>query len=902
MATQVIYSGDGVTTQFDVTFSFPSNDTIHVYVDGVEQTFSWVNSTRIELTTAPASGAEVLIRRETDIGTAVVTFSDEAVLTEGDLNGAVRQLISSSQEAADAVDDLEDRAVKVPAGEKARALPEAADRAGKLAAYSDLDSGAGLVAVSVDQSAFDTVVGLGDDIQTVSSHAADITTLAGNLNGSNTVGTVADSIDVVQTVGVHMSDVSSAASNMSAITAAPGYASAAEASAAAAALSAARLDAGVISAPTSLTTARALTAIDAQNTVLANIPGPGADTIATIIVPSNSNNELPIGTRYEIVRTAGSVLRFASDSTGAAVIVGPAAGKTVVGDNAWARLIKEGTDQWRLYGVLGNPPATAIAPKVWFDASDLSTMKQERTGASATTAAAVGQPVGSWRNKGSLGGWAVIDSDAKRPILRQTNGFYEVVFDGVDDVLRLPTPGLNLASIEIYIGYRYSGTGGVAAFSIDGLLTLAPATASDYNQNTGMAFYLSSTGTQLNWVGGGNGSGGSTMIVSASGVMTNNAHTVELRKTAANSATMTLDANPGNGQISQSTATTSFGTQGGDLIMGARQGNGVANWGKVAIRSVVITNEPVGDPSSIRAHEESKTYGTVPIYPSISDTTQLSAARATLVSELFGGGSLPTALATMAIETPNPGGLTFTNLAQVEKLTIPGYAARPRLWTPNSPRNDVIFLVVAGHSAGWGGNGISTFVMQPLLSANVRVCTFVLPGGPNDYTSGGPTDHESGTLTLADWIGPVSIAINTLRNLFPSAAIHMTGISGGGWMTTVAAAADDRIAKSYQFVGSLPDMIYVNRDFEQRLDGVTADYLTLYMLAASPGRRHMQVLYENDPVAFSRANFSTRPDYSSQMALRAAAVGGGDYDLNWVNFNQHAYTSAFSTLVMSELP
>lgn len=661
-------------------------------------------------------------------------------------------------------------------------------------------------------------------------------------------------------------------------------------------------------APNSVTVGRAINSGDQKRILLTNIPGPGNDAIADIIVPSNSVTSLPIGSVCDIVRTGGSYIRFKPDSVGAAVINGPSAGKVVVGDHASCKLLKEGTDQWRVYGVLASAPATAIAPKIWFDASDLSTMKQERTGAAATTAAVVGQPVGSWRNKGSLGGWAVIDADAKRPILQQSaNGFYELLFDGVDDLLRLPAPALNLASIEIYLGVRYAGVGGTNAFSTGGgILSLAPATGNDYNVNTGMSVYFSSSGTSINWVGGGTGTG-STMIVSAGGVMTKNAHTVELRKTTPDAAKMTVDGNNGSAapaQVNNSTATTSFGTQGGDLLIGARQGNGVVGWGNVAIRSIVITNEPVSDPSSIQAYEQSKTYGTVPVFPAIADTTALNAARATLINELFGGSGIPSDLATLAIESPNPlnGVATFTNLNKCEKMTIPGYAARPRLWTPNTPRNDVIFLVVAGHDAGWSANGISSFVMQPLLTANVRMCTFVLPGGPNDYTSGGPTQHESGSYTLKDWVGPVCIAINTLQNMFPSAAIHMTGISGGGWTTVISAAVDSRIAKSYPFVGSMPDMIYYNRDFEQRLNGLTADYLTLYTLAACPGRRHMQVLYENDPVAFSRAIFNTRPDYSVQLKTNCAAIGGGVYDLNWVNYNLHSYTSAFSTLVISELP
>lgn len=74
---------------------------------------------------------------------------------------------------------------------------------------------------------------------------------------------------------------------------------------------------------------------------------------------------------------------------------------------------------------------------VWLDAQDLSTMKQETTGASATTAAAVGSPVGSIQSK--VGGyWFTAPSASARPTLRQAgNGDYYLEFDGVDDVLIL---------------------------------------------------------------------------------------------------------------------------------------------------------------------------------------------------------------------------------------------------------------------------------------------------------------------------------------------------------------------------------------------------------------------------------------------------------------------------------
>lgn len=72
---------------------------------------------------------------------------------------------------------------------------------------------------------------------------------------------------------------------------------------------------------------------------------------------------------------------------------------------------------------------------VWHDPSDLVTMRQERTGASATTPTAVDEPVGSMLNKGSLGGWWTAPSDAGRPTLRSDGTLYWLEGDGSDDSL-----------------------------------------------------------------------------------------------------------------------------------------------------------------------------------------------------------------------------------------------------------------------------------------------------------------------------------------------------------------------------------------------------------------------------------------------------------------------------------
>lgn len=62
-------------------------------------------------------------------------------------------------------------------------------------------------------------------------------------------------------------------------------------------------------------------------------------------------------------------------------------------------------------------------------------MKQEITGASATTPAAVDSPVGSIHNKGTAGGWYTAPATGNRPVLRSSAGKYWLEFDGTTSYL-----------------------------------------------------------------------------------------------------------------------------------------------------------------------------------------------------------------------------------------------------------------------------------------------------------------------------------------------------------------------------------------------------------------------------------------------------------------------------------
>ncbi len=89
-----------------------------------------------------------------------------------------------------------------------------------------------------------------------------------------------------------------------------------------------------------------------------------------------------------------------------------------------------------------------VSAAVWIDPSDLGTLFQERTGATAATPAVIDGVVGTLANKGSLGGYFVADGDANRPILRNSGEVFWLEFDGAGDGLRL-TLGAGLTPAKV---------------------------------------------------------------------------------------------------------------------------------------------------------------------------------------------------------------------------------------------------------------------------------------------------------------------------------------------------------------------------------------------------------------------------------------------------------------------
>ncbi|MHC4338398.1 MAG: alpha/beta fold hydrolase [Planctomycetota bacterium] len=137
------------------------------------------------------------------------------------------------------------------------------------------------------------------------------------------------------------------------------------------------------------------------------------------------------------------------------------------------------------------------------------------------------------------------------------------------------------------------------------------------------------------------------------------------------------------------------------------------------------------------------------------------------------------------------------------------------------------------------------------------------------------------TVYLEYFVEPVTVALNYAEK-FNYDAVHMLGISGGGWTTTIYAAIDTRIMQSFPVAGSYP--IYLRSqsqrdwgDFEQTLPDLyrIANYPELYVMAScGDGRKQIQMLNQYDSCCFAGIKFRT---YEKVVKNAAADLGKGEF-------------------------
>lgn len=98
------YTGNGSTTNFAFSFPYLAAAHISVRVNDVVTAFTFLNSSTVTVSPAPASGAIVEVRRTTPKDTPIVDFTDGSVLLESDLDLLATYSLYLAQETEDGVD------------------------------------------------------------------------------------------------------------------------------------------------------------------------------------------------------------------------------------------------------------------------------------------------------------------------------------------------------------------------------------------------------------------------------------------------------------------------------------------------------------------------------------------------------------------------------------------------------------------------------------------------------------------------------------------------------------------------------------------------------------------------------------------------------------------------------
>ena len=234
------------------------------------------------------------------------------------------------------------------------------------------------------------------------------------------------------------------------------------------------------------------------------------------------------------------------------------------------------------------------------------------------------------------------------------------------------------------------------------------------------------------------------------------------------------------------------------------------------------------------------------------------------------------------------------NLKQIDKLTVTmdyGLISIIYHFIPKKSNNKLM-LYHQGHNGDFihGKDVIAAFINKgysvmafsmPLLGMNNQPVVELKRFGKLKLTK---HDH----LKFLDhpikyFIEPITTALNYAEKLNYD-AIHMIGISGGGWTTTLCAAIDTRIMRSYPVAGTYPIYLRSNcnrdwGDYEQTVPELyaIANYLELYIMGSyGKGRKQFQMLNKYDSCCFAGIKYRT---YEKTVKEIVARLGKGEFEI-----------------------
>jgi hypothetical protein len=255
----------------------------------------------------------------------------------------------------------------------------------------------------------------------------------------------------------------------------------------------------------------------------------------------------------------------------------------------------------------------------------------------------------------------------------------------------------------------------------------------------------------------------------------------------------------------------------------------------------------------------------------------------------------------------------LSHLSRVDEFRIdmaPGLQGLAYHFIPERPNRELI-VVHHGHACTLDDDPSSKDIgygLQRTIDALLRegygvLGVFMPHMRPGDCTGGHDAMFQTNTIgsPIKYFLEPTAVSLNYLKSRsragrFPDyRTFHMTGLSGGGWTTTIYAAIDPTIRCSFPVAGTIPLYLRMGgsvgdrEQFEPSFYRL-AGYPDLYILGAQGrDRKQVQILVRRDDCCFGEAQHDAKTsgatyadgmrEYESRVRTALTGIGHGSFRL-----------------------
>ena len=159
------------------------------------------------------------------------------------------------------------------------------------------------------------------------------------------------------------------------------------------------------------------------------------------------------------------------------------------------------------------------------------------------------------------------------------------------------------------------------------------------------------------------------------------------------------------------------------------------------------------------------------------------------------------------------------------------------------------------------------------------------------------------------FVEPIALSLNYIDENYDFDSYYMVGLSGGGWITVLYSAIDERISESYSIAGSYPLHLRHETknigDYEQFNPNIyrISNYLELYTMSSfGDNRKLVQLFIYNDPCCFQAELYDKFP-YGNSIQDKLSILGDqGKFSVFLdSSTNQHEISDYALSLILDDM-